>query len=46
MNLLDNATRLTYPDKLNAEGCISLVEAIVHDATEEYICARRDYKKP
>ena len=45
MNLLDNAPRLTSPDQLNTEGCISLVEAIVHDATEEYICARRNYKK-
>ena len=40
-----NPPRIESADQLDFEGCISLVEAFVKDAAEEYVCARREYKK-
>lgn len=37
--------RIQSADQLNTEGCLMLVEAIVRNAAQEYVCARRDYKK-
>ncbi len=43
--LPENPPRIASADDLNLDGCIALVEAIIKDAAQEYICARREYKK-
>ena len=43
--LPENPPRIASADDLDFEGCIAVVEAIVKDAAEAYVCAKRDYKK-
>ncbi len=45
MALPENPARIETAACLNLEGCLSLIEAIVRDAANDYICARREYRK-